>query len=423
MILLLAVVVRLVFVALVPAEPKGDAYIYSEAAKRMADGQDYTRHGEPSALFPVGWPGALAIIYLVSDDSRVAAQLMNIVSAVITIFAAYHIARHVFAPLAQTSRSSSPDTKPVHEIIALTIALLLALYPNHIAYTALLFTEPFFTALLMAGVALLLQRRWWLDLLSAIIFAVAVLTKPQVLIIPMVVLIWRHYSTNPVPHQADMHTLRRAALIYSVIFVLLMPWLYRNHTVFNAVVFVSTNGGFNLYLGNNPQAEGFYRTTPQIWEAIGDEDEPGPASELSRDRTARRLAIEYITEHPERMPGLALRKGLGMYRDNTEAIGWASNGATIDIMPLRPLTRGLYAALWILAAGFPLLYRRYGYKGQVNHIALPALIVVYFTVVTMVFFADERFSAPVVPFVFMYSVASLILLGQHRLHSGDTADN
>lgn len=294
-----------------------------------------------------GWPATLAVIYAVTNESFVAARLMNIVFSLVTILSTFHITRQVFSTTHLTLLSQNAESSPLATSTARGTALLLALYPNHIAYTSLLFTELFFTALLTSGIALLFFEKWRLDAVAGVVFALAVLTKPQVLFVPLLVLGWQwlRLAGTSIAMTKVQTVLTRAALIYGVVLLFITPWLYRNYTVFGDFVFVSTNGGFNLYLGNNPEAEGFYHTSSAIWEAIGDEDVTGPAAELQRDRTARRLAIEWITQHPEKMPGLVLRKALGMYRDNTEALGWANNGTSFDLLVLLPWTRVLYAIL------------------------------------------------------------------------------
>lgn len=415
-IVLLAFALRMLFNFLVPAEPRGDAYIYSEAARRMAAGLGYIRNGEAFAIFPVGWPAFLALIYRLTGDSLRAARFVNILLSLLTVYCSYEIARRVFnrpqAAAPAPPHTTTDQQKSAAEHIGLGTALLMALYPNHIAYTALLFTETYFTALLFVGVALLLREGvlWWRDVLTGIIFGVAVLTKPQVLFIPLMLIAWQWWQHRP-PLRSS---LQRSVTIYLLLVAVIAPWLYRNYTVFDDFVFISTNGGFNLYIGNNPQAEGFYKTTPEIWAAIGDEDEAGPAAELRRDQKARELALEWMAAHPLDVLRLAFLKALGMYRDNTEGIGWATNGAQVNILPLRYLTWVLYPLLWLLALLYPLLWRRWRARDMVALPALPLLLVAYFTAITMVFFADERFSFPVVPFVFMYSIGSLVLWGRQR---------
>ena len=406
-ILALGFVLRVIFIFLAPAEPLGDAFIYSEAAKRMADGLGYTRHGYPFAIFPVGWPAFLALIYRLTDDSLMAARLVNVVLSVGIIGCIYLIARRIFRTSLTDEQSS------IVEEVSCGIALLFAVYPNYIAYTSLVFTEIFFTAVFYLGITMILYqqgKRWQWALIGAV-FGVAVLTKPQILFVPLLLIGWQWWQARPPLRK----TLQGLAILYGVLILVLVPWLYRNYSVFGTFVFVSTNGGYNLYIGNNPQAEGFYNTTPEIWAAIGDEDEPGPAAELQRTRTAQKLALEWMRENPRDVVRLWLLKGLGMYRDNTEGIGWATNGAKINILPLRYITWVLYPLLWVMALAYPIVWRRQG-EQAIALPMLPLLVIAYFTAITMVFFADERFSFPVVPFVFMYSVATLVLW----LHRNDT---
>ncbi len=89
--------------------------------------------------------------------------------------------------------------------------------------------------------------------------------------------------------------------------VVVAPWLARNYLVVGAPV-LNTNGGQNLYLGNNPAATGRYISTGDTpmadeWNRIKAEE-----GEVAAHREAARRARQYMRENPGRTLLLSLKK-------------------------------------------------------------------------------------------------------------------
>jgi hypothetical protein len=58
--------------------------------------------------------------------------------------------------------------------------------------------------------------------------------------------------------------LRQTALIILIACVVLAPNIIRNYAVFERFVPISTNGGINFLIGNNPQSTGKYYVPEEI---------------------------------------------------------------------------------------------------------------------------------------------------------------
>ena len=86
-----------------------------------------------------------------------------------------------------------------------------------------------------------------------------------------------------------------AAIVYAAFALALLPWTVRNYQVFHTFVFVSTNSGENLLIGNNPQANGSWYVPKQIFN---EKYSWGGAEELYADRRQRDRALGYIREDP-----------------------------------------------------------------------------------------------------------------------------
>jgi len=102
----------------------------------------------------------------------------------------------------------------------------------------------------------------------------------------------------------------RAGIITLVAAVLIVtPWLIRNQHALGAAV-LNTNGGFNLYLGNNPAATGLFVSiadTPRgsTWQALRREQGEARASDILRDE-----ALQWIRQHPREAVALSLKRGV-----------------------------------------------------------------------------------------------------------------
>jgi 4-amino-4-deoxy-L-arabinose transferase-like glycosyltransferase len=115
--------------------------------------------------------------------------------------------------------------------------------------------------------------------------------------------------------------LSRAGMLLTGALVVLAPVTLRNRVAAGEWILVSSHGGLNFYIGNNPEADGTYRRVPGIAPdiegqmrdakavaeaATGRTGRPMRASEVSRYFSKR--AWEWIAGHPARALGLFLRK-------------------------------------------------------------------------------------------------------------------
>src|SRR5437868_20672 len=151
-ILALAAVVRvgwIVFIAAIGAHQASDASWYYDRAVDLASGRGYSIDGIPTAYWPVGYPGFLGLLFRFAGPGYGLVYLSNLLLLLLAIYLSGAIALRLFK-----SRS----------VAGLTM-LILALYPNQIAYTTLALSEPLFLCLGMAAILLLLDPNptphWW----------------------------------------------------------------------------------------------------------------------------------------------------------------------------------------------------------------------------------------------------------------------
>ncbi|MBC7188549.1 MAG: glycosyltransferase family 39 protein [Calditrichaeota bacterium] len=355
---LVALLVRIAYVLLCNgsyALDVGDQAAYERIAREWVSGGQFM---PGSSYRPPAYPAFVAAIYWVFGPHRVAVELAQALIGAVTALLVMLLARHLFSSRAAV-------------VAGWTVALL----PVLVHFSAQLMAETLFTALLIA-VLLILVRDDTRGAGQAVVWAgvlvgLGALMRPNVLLLPAALAFWWRWSCRlPV-----LATFKKTLLCLAVALVTILPWSIRNLNVQGSFVPVSTNGGVNLWIGNNEHATG-------DWLKPGDYWSPSGNTEVEVDRQYYRAALQFMVAHPGRTLGLAARK---------LCIFWLPYPHATDRVPsvlLVPLVLvGLATSLprrrtWILLA-----------------------TIVYFTLVSCVFFANQRFHVPLLPVLAVYAGA------------------
>lgn len=384
----LFVALRAALVFLVPVEISSDAAWYLSTAVSIANGEGYSEAGYPTAYWPVGYPGFLgALFYLFGPDPLVG-QIANLLMAGGSFFLQLELTRRIF-------RSESTARLSI---------LLLTIYPNHIAYASFLLTEIYFTFLLLLGVYLYITQRGWIwVVVSGLVFGLATLTKPQVVFLPGFLVLFRIFGRQE--KGVLRERLIQGAAIYLVMAAVLVPWAVRNSQVFGELILISTNGGATLLTGNNPSADGGYTENDPL---VAQRDF-SVRDQVESDRRAKELALQWIRDNPERFAVLIPLKIWHLWAKNGEA-EWAYQGGYPQyeqygyvFRTVRWVNQIFYSLLLIgsLLAVVLLINNR-------RNVVWPWVLVgyclmIYLTVISIVFSGQPRFHFPAMPWIIMYA--------------------
>jgi len=397
-VIVLAFGIRLVWLLIFHPHPVSDFAFYFHSAESIARGLGYSRNGiSPTAYFPVGYPLFLGVIFRVFGISVTMALAVNLVLSVTSLFLAYRIARNLF-------RS---------ELTGRLSILLLAIYPDNVAYSALVGVEALHLFLLLLGVTLLLpsignngEVHPWRLLAAGIVFGFATLSKAQTLMLPLMLLsLFPQFSWNLT---SIVHRLKKIIILYAALIVVLIPWVMRNYGLYKDFVF-SNNDGLDLYIGNGPEANGTFVTVP--WFDVGD----NTWKEYEVNKIARREAIEYIKTHPLRTLSLMPQKLVALF-DNGDGIYWTSEGAgngsmsPQGVLPLLDQINAIYeiTIIVLFAVSVALGYwKRLWYGKGHGWPQLGIVVIFYFIGIYLVYFGAARFHFPIIPWMMMYSAALL----------------
>ncbi len=283
---LIAAALRL-FVALhFKGEPVWDGHYYHFGAVRLADGlgysEDVVRQGvwvwKPWTHYPVGYSFWLSLWFRVLGSHLWVAPLSNVVVGALTVLAVHRIA----LPALGVWR-------------ARLAAVLTAIHPGLVLYTAVVMSEPLAAMLLIASLWVLGQRRRrGLGLvLSAGLLGASVLVRPSSLVaLPLYWFMldggWRQ-------------RLIACAVVTAVCFATILPWTIRNCRRMDGCALVSTNTGWNLAIGALTET-GRFRT---LRAADGC---PVVTGQVQQDRCWMTRGFEVIRREPWRWLQLAPKK-------------------------------------------------------------------------------------------------------------------
>lgn len=187
----------------------------------------------------------------------------------------------------------------------------------------------------------------------------------------------------------------------------ILPWTIRNILIFHTFVFVSTNSGINLFIGNNPTF-GYYESGYK--EVIRRDyiQKHGP-NEVGENRLFMRLGRDYILEDPKEAVIRGGYKFFFLYLLDKEPWPWEEYNrgrgfflpGNLDLFLLRWKPWFLGIAVWGIV---------YAFVKRLKHGAMLGAIGFY-TAAYLVFFAQSRFRMPLEPLLTIYmGLAALSLV-------------
>jgi len=233
--------------------PAADARWYDTIAWNLAQGNgfkvvDTNTEAEDPAIAIVG-PGyvyLLAALYRLFGHHLEAAWIAQSLLHTLSAFLVFLLARKVI-----------PDTRSQFGY-SLLAAGLYGLNPDLIQMAAMILTETFYLTVSLAAALGILEfvtgstARTVLG--TAVLLALAVLIRP-IAIFPLaiflvVLVLKRKWVLAP------------AVLFIAALFIGI--WAYRNYSVYGRVVILTAAGGYDLWVGNNPGANGEPNPTEEI---------------------------------------------------------------------------------------------------------------------------------------------------------------
>lgn len=294
-----------------------------------------------------------------------------------------------------------------HSPLAGLIGVLLV-----IGYPVIFFTAGTIYPQILASVLLLLiiffytrnPSRVWIYILCGVLFGYLIVTVPTFVLALLLFPIW----LGPEGKQS------KGYLVMLVVALSLVGlWMIRNYAVFGDYVFVSTNSGENLLLGNSEH------TTPNGGRTINISrytSEAATLSEVERDKFYRSRAVEYIRNNKLQTVRMYLLKVLNYFNFKNKLVTKSEGSQLSDAVML--LTYGLLISLFLIRLLMGRILKFSHFEKM--------LIVLYFAgaFFSAIFFTRIRFRIPY-DFLLIIIVALFLAELSQKLiaHRGSHIDN
>ncbi len=393
----LALVLRLVYVGQLARSPMFDAPTMDEQyhdqwARAIVRGERFI----DAAYFRAPlYPGFLAAVYKLIGPSYRAPRIAQAVLGAIGCVLVYLVGRAAF------------DRR-----VALIAALVASTYWMLIYYDGELLIPTLIVPLdLLLLLLLVLSARrpgLWLPGAAGVVMGLSAIARPNILLFAPAAALWLIWLARPVWRQG----LLRAACLTLGTLLPILPITLRNWVVGRDLVLISTQGGVNFYIGNNPQSNGVLAVvpgTPGDWwggyHATIARAEQAAGRKLRGSEVSRyyfREAARFWAEQPRRALALTLHK-LRLFwtraelPNNKDMYFWIEQFT--PLLGYLPVGFGLVGTLGLV--GLILCRRR-----AAELFPLWGFVLVYMASIVL-FFCNARYRLPVVPV--------LILLGAYAV--------
>ncbi|WP_323004486.1 ArnT family glycosyltransferase [Denitromonas sp.] len=373
---------RAAAIALYHHTPESDEIAYASMAMNLINGHGIVDYKGNQAMYSVGYPlFVLAPVFSLFGENPFAARIANLLLGGLSILLCHRVAAEAGA-----NRSG--------RLIAATIW---ALYLPASVYGVYLLKENLMVPLMLGVIwcALRLSKRpsAAAAIGCGVLLGAIALTGSAALSLGAAVA----YALWVCPAS----TYRRGILALCIaagVGAVSAPWIVRNMNVLGAPV-LNTNGGFNLYLGNNPAATGMFVSIVDTPRGKGWEAFRQAQGEVEASESLKRDAIAWIVDDPVRFAALMVKKAAYFWTPPFhEGKGESSR--------IESIVRALWAVqftLLVVAALGSFLSRHV----NARQLATLWLAIAGYTAVHMLFYVIFRYREPIMPILGIIAALSL----------------
>ena len=281
-------------------DPILDSRLYDSWAVRMASG-DWLGQG-PFFMAPL-YPYFLAFLYLLIGHNQLAAVAVQLMVGTGSCVLVCLIGKRLAGVR-----------------VAITATLILAFYGPLLFFEGLLLPEflGIFTNLAWLYVLVGTERNFRLRtfFVAGVFLGLSVLVRASALIFLLGIFLWLARSSS---------LRQRRTWSYFVTLVLgtclvIAPVTLRNYLKGNDLVFITSNGGLNFYIGNNERANGLYSPVKELQMVGADPESDWSGRHYAEQSIGRELkpsevssfwlskGLKFIKSHPHRFIILGLKK-------------------------------------------------------------------------------------------------------------------
>lgn len=388
-ILFLALILRFVALLCMDIHPVSDAGAYVRLAENLMNGNGFTDNGSITAYRLPGYPVFLAAVFSISHSIPLV-QIVQILIDVCSCFFLFRIGSLLFSAKS-----------------GLVAALIWAVLPSAIVHTSFMLTETLFTSLFLGSLTLLFYKKNQAEFsfgrgrlfAIGVLWGVCSLIKPNIMLAPISIFLLCFVKERKITAKVFGYI----GVVIAGMTIVLAPWVTRNYMSFGKAT-LSTNGGVNFWIGNNPLATGTYNYP-------SDNPIESVSGEVTQSELGYQLGWEFVKSHPLKTIVLAGKKTAYMFvLDSPVAIALSHGGATSaegsTYRDLYKQTQWWLLALINLPYCLLIIAGIVGFSRSYYSSALLLLFIGFWLFTHAVYFGGARFHFPILP-LFALGAASL----------------
>jgi 4-amino-4-deoxy-L-arabinose transferase-like glycosyltransferase len=366
-IILLALVVRILFLLTVSDIKNLNYYEYGEIVKNIQHGYGYSLFyfendslrikykigTEPfkSAYMPPGYALFLYPFFLINDDifRNIFILLIQIIISSINVFLLFRLTSHMFSKNVAIIAALIYALLPEFIYASCNINIVVLYHTGILAFFYMLVNNKIFSSYLKLAVFILV-----------IVFLIYLRFEFIVFILLFGTIGYKELG------------IKKLAIIYLSLLILLSPWLIRNYTVFQHFPLLSTSTGLNLFRGHNEHFIGYWGDEKLERELA--EFQNNPNYEYQANRIYSNKAIHFILNHPQEELQYSFQKLFHLWVFNQDDI------RTGNLFYKLPALLILFAFLLGLSSSYSIKKYNFFY-----------LYFLYFSLLSVAFFVLPRY--------------------------------
>jgi 4-amino-4-deoxy-L-arabinose transferase-like glycosyltransferase len=258
--------------------------------------------------------------------------------------------------------------------------------------------EVFFLELTILLALMFTRRKTRLGwLFVGVSLGIGALLRTTILIITPAIILHAFLNAQTKRLNAALQT---AGLVLFGAIIIISPWTLRNYLEFNEFIPVSTNGGINFWIGNNPQATGEFIHPNNLNREFVDSTQN--FSESERDSFFYRQGLLFIRNNPSEFIRLLGQKTTYFFWSRPNIGGSYSRQEAIGVgRTLFIVANGLLLPFWIIGflIGLPKWRQFITIYGAILGIFL----------LNILFFVGTRYKTPAAPYQLLFATYAVIL--------------
>jgi len=353
------------------------------------------------------YPYFLAFLSFITGSSIFWVKFLQILVCGGTAFYIYKLAVHLF-----------------NQRVGIVAGIMYALYGTLLYYEVMFLIPVVFVFFLTWGMYRLIafkdstSYKTWL--ITGIIFGLAAISRPNILLVLPVLAIWLFFITDKT--STVVNRIKKPALVFIGVVLMILPVTIRNIIVTDEFSLISTQGGVNFYIGNNPVANGLTMNMPEIdlneslsWDqfipatiAAAQREKGMALTEAEASSFWTTKAVNFIIENPGKFIKLTWQKTVYL-------VSGFENSDNSDIYYERGKSYLYSALLWNNGLRFPfgllfpifvlgIYFTRNDFK---KLLPLYLFLLAYIPTIVL-FLVTARHRLPLIPFLIIIAAAGIV---------------